>query len=189
MTDGLRFRSVRHGDEEVLAALEARVEPTPWTVGDFADVLRNGWFCDVLELDDGSIGAWAVVMPVLDEAELLTIGVRPDLQGRGLGRAMLDRMTDAMRTRKCTRCHLEVRESNERAIRLYETSGFVRVGLRKNYYRTAEGREHAVLMTLDSEVRHAERRRQPDVGRPRDRSAVDSARDRRRDACRNRASR
>ncbi|MFR6028887.1 MAG: GNAT family N-acetyltransferase, partial [Sutterella wadsworthensis] len=69
--------------------------------------------------------------------------------GRGLGRAMLDRMTDAMRTRKCTRCHLEVRESNERAIRLYETSGFVRVGLRKNYYRTAEGREHAVLMTLE----------------------------------------
>ena len=117
MTDGLRFRSVRHGDEEVLAALEAMVEPTPWTVG--------------------------------DEAELLTIGVRPDLQGRGLGRAMLDRMTDAMRTRKCTRCHLEVRESNERAIRLYETSGFVRVGLRKNYYRTAEGREHAVLMTLE----------------------------------------
>ena len=53
MTDGLRFRSVRHGDEEVLAALEAMVEPTPWTVGDFADVLRNGWFCDVLELDDG----------------------------------------------------------------------------------------------------------------------------------------
>ena len=135
MTDGLRFRSVRHGDEEVLAALEAMVEPTPWTVGDFADVLRNGWFCGV--------------MPVLDEAELLTIGVRPDLQGRGLGRAMLDRMTDAMRTRKCTRCHLEVRESNERAIRLYEASGFVRVGLRKNYYRTAEGREHAVLMTLE----------------------------------------
>ena len=89
MTGGLRFRSVRQGDEEVLAALEAMVEPTPWTVGDFADVLRNGWFCDVLELDDGSIGAWAVVMPVLDEAELLTIGVRPDLQGRGLGRAML----------------------------------------------------------------------------------------------------
>ena len=60
MTDGLRFRSVRQGDEEVLAALEAMVEPTPWTAGDFADVLRNGWFCDVLELDDGSIGAWAV---------------------------------------------------------------------------------------------------------------------------------
>ena len=59
MTGGLRFRSVRQGDEEVLAALEAMVEPTPWTVGDFADVLRNGWFCDVLELDDGSIGAWA----------------------------------------------------------------------------------------------------------------------------------
>ncbi len=149
MTEALRFRSMRPGDEEALAALEAMVEPTPWTARDFADVLKNNWSCDVLELEDGSIGAWAVVMPNLDEAELLTIGVRPDLQGRGYGRAMLNRMIDAMRTQKRTRCHLEVRESNVRAIALYETSGYVRVGLRKNYYRTAEGREHAVLMTLE----------------------------------------
>lgn len=149
MKNAPRFRAMRPGDEENLAALEALVEPTPWSARDFADVLRNGWSCDVIELDDGSIGAWAVVMPNLDEAELLTIGVRPDLQGRGFGRAMLNRMTDAMRAQGRTRCHLEVRESNERAIRLYESSGFARVGLRKHYYRTAEGREHAVLMTLE----------------------------------------
>ena len=84
MTDGLRFRSVRHGDEEVLAALEAMVEPTPWTVGDFADVLRNGWFCDVLELDDGSIGAWAVVMPVLTRRSFLRLAFVPTCRAGGL---------------------------------------------------------------------------------------------------------
>ena len=139
-------RPLRAEDAGELARLEALVEPTPWTAKDFLDVLKNDWRGRVLEAEDGSVAAWAVVMPNLDEAELLTIGVRPDLQGRGLGRAMLAevlRLIDA-ENRVC--CQLEVRESNTRAIRLYETSGFVRVGLRKNYYRTAEGRENAVLM-------------------------------------------
>lgn len=149
MTNVPGFRSMREGDEAELARLEALVEPTPWTSRDFADVLKNGWSCEVLEAGDGTIEAWAVVMPNLDEAELLTIGVRPDRQGRGLGRAMLAHMLARMSTEHRTRCHLEVRESNVRAIGLYESVGFARVGLRKNYYRTAEGREHAILMTLE----------------------------------------
>ena len=143
-------RPLRAEDAGELARLEALVEPTPWTAKDFLDVLKNDWRGRVLEAEDGSVAAWAVVMPNLDEAELLTIGVRPDLQGRGLGRAMLDdvlRLIDA-ENRVC--CHLEVRESNLRAIRLYESNGFVRVGLRKNYYRTADGRENAVLMRREN---------------------------------------
>ena len=99
-------RPLRAEDAGELARLEALVEPTPWTAKDFLDVLKNDWRGRVLEAEDGSVAAWAVVMPNLDEAELLTIGVRPDLQGRGLGRAMLDdvlRLIDA-ENRVC--CHL-----------------------------------------------------------------------------------
>ncbi len=149
MTPSHTFRTYRAGDEVELARLEALVEPTPWTAGDFLDVPKNGWSCEVMVDNDDTIQAWAVVMPVLDEAELLTIGVRPDDQGKGYGRAMLNHMLICMQNDNCTRCHLEVRESNVRAIRLYESSDFARVGLRKNYYRTAEGREHAVLMTRE----------------------------------------
>lgn len=149
MTHAQTFRAYLAGDEIELARLEALVEPTPWTAGDFLDVPKNGWSCEVMVDDEGLIQAWAVVMPVLDEAELLTIGVRPDVQGKGYGRAMLNHMLTRMQNENRTRCHLEVRESNVRAIRLYESSDFVRVGLRKNYYRTAEGREHAVLMTRE----------------------------------------
>ena len=141
-----RIRPITAEDADELARLEALVEPTPWKAKDFEDVLKNNWHGRVLLAADGTIAAWAVVMPNLDEAELLTIGVRPDLQGQGLGRAMLNAVLHLIDDEKRVCCHLEVRESNTRAIRLYETSGFVRVGLRKNYYRTAEGRENAVLM-------------------------------------------
>lgn len=149
MSETLHFRPVTADDAAELAGLEAAVEPTPWTARDFADVIKNGWWGRVLTMPDGGIVAWAVVMPNLDESELLTIGVAPASQGRGYGRAMLEEMFALIAREKKVCCHLEVRESNLRAIRLYETSGFVRTGLRKNYYRTAEGREHAVLMRKD----------------------------------------
>lgn len=142
-------RPISAADAVELARLEALVEPTPWTEKDFADVLKNDWWGFVIEDAEKTILAWAVVMPVLDECELLTIGVRPERQGEGLGRRMLNAVLERIRAEKKVCCHLEVRESNERAIRLYETSGYVRVGMRKGYYRTATGRENAILMRAD----------------------------------------
>ena len=69
------------------------------------------------------------------EYEIHTIGVDPDYQGRGIGRAMMDRLLawaepDAV-------VFLEVRTDNEPAIELYRSLGFVTVGLRKRYYRAS----------------------------------------------------
>ena len=159
MTEEPLFRAMTTADAPVLARLEALVETTPWREQDFVDVLKNHWWGSVLTGEGGDITAWAVVMPVLDECELLTIGVRPDCQGKGYGRAMLQQMMAHAREADKQCCHLEVRESNARAIRLYETSGFERVGLRKGYYRTESGRENAILMRVDftHEAQHAER--------------------------------
>ena len=41
-----------------------------------------------------------------------------------------------------------MRESNQRAIQLYQVAGFNEIGLRKNYYPTANGKENAVIMAL-----------------------------------------
>ena len=152
----LSFRAMEKKDAQALARLEALVEPTPWKAGDFLDLIKNAWWGEVMVDDTETILAWAVVMPVLDECELLTIGVTPERQGEGLGRKMLDRALAVQKAGRKVCCHLEVRESNARAIRLYETSGFARVGLRKNYYRTESGRENAILMRADwSEADHA----------------------------------
>lgn len=66
------------------------------------------------------------------EYEIHTIGVDPEFQGRGVGRAMLDRLLAIAGT---DTVYLEVRTDNVPAIALYESVGFVKMGVRKRYYR------------------------------------------------------
>ena len=66
------------------------------------------------------------------EYEIHTIGVDPEYQGRGIGRRLL---SDLLGVAEGGVIFLEVRTDNEPAIALYESVGFVRVGVRKRYYR------------------------------------------------------
>lgn len=66
------------------------------------------------------------------EYEIHTIGVDPEHQGRGIGRAMLDRL---LAIAGPDTVYLEVRTDNDPAIGLYESAGFVKMGVRKRYYR------------------------------------------------------
>lgn len=67
------------------------------------------------------------------EYEIHTIGVDPAYQGRGIGRAMMTRLLDDVDGA----VFLEVRTDNNPAMALYESLGFVTVGLRKRYYRAS----------------------------------------------------
>lgn len=144
---GFTLRAMTPGDAPALARLEAEVEETPWSERNFLDSLASGHLGWVLETPEGEIAAWAVVMTVLDESELLIIGVARALQRRGLGRALLEAVTGDVKARGAVVMHLEVRAGNVPALALYERAGFARTGLRRGYYRTAAGREDAVLMS------------------------------------------
>jgi [ribosomal protein S18]-alanine N-acetyltransferase len=68
------------------------------------------------------------------EYEIHTIGVDPAYQGQGIGRALLNEL---LKYASGGVIFLEVRTDNEAAIGLYESVGFVNVGLRKRYYRAS----------------------------------------------------
>lgn len=68
------------------------------------------------------------------EYEVHTIGVDPACQGRGIGRLLLD---DLLEFAQRGEVFLEVRTDNDAAIGLYESVGFVRVGIRKRYYKVS----------------------------------------------------
>ena len=68
------------------------------------------------------------------EYEIHTIGVDPAYQGRGIGRQMLHRLFDFA---DGAPIFLEVRTDNAAAIALYESEGFVKMGVRKRYYRVS----------------------------------------------------
>jgi ribosomal protein S18 acetylase RimI-like enzyme len=62
---------------------------------------------------------------------------------------MLRALIQKAMTHHSTIFFLEVRESNHGAIALYHSEGFNESGMRKNYYPAENGREHAILMSLD----------------------------------------
>jgi len=92
--------------------------------------------------------AHAVFGRVLDEAELMIISVAKQEQGRGIGRELLKTMMVKLRIDGVRRIYLEVRESNRRAIRMYESLGFSHNGRRKGYYPSDFGREDALLYSI-----------------------------------------
>jgi len=141
---------MRRADLDTVAAIERQVYPFPWTRGNFADSLSAGYDAWIFEAADarssGPLG-YAVLMWIPDEAHLLNLGVTIDVQGRGIGRAMLEwLMRDASR-RGARGMMLEVRPSNERAISLYRSAGFEQIGVRRRYYPAADGaREDACVL-------------------------------------------
>lgn len=142
--------------DEVLA-LEQEAYAFPWTRGNFVDSLVAGYRAELLVDAAGALVGYCVALPGVDEMHLLNVTVRPALQGRGHGRALLDALVDAARARGARHLWLEVRESNLRARQLYERYGFLRAGVRRGYYPAPLGRrEDAVVMSLslDSGGRH-----------------------------------
>jgi ribosomal-protein-alanine N-acetyltransferase len=121
-------------DIPALVDLEEILFPgdSPWTWQMFAGELAAGNHYVVHRDTAGKIDGYAGLAIAGDEAEVHTIGVRPDAQGSGLGRKLLRQLLNAAAGRRVL---LEVRTDNEVAIGLYQSAGFVRVGIRRRYYQ------------------------------------------------------
>jgi len=142
------LRPMTRTDIDVVLGIEQTVQAYPWTRGNFSAALDNGYVCYVAQHDQ-AISGYAVLMPVLDEAELLTIGVATAHQRQGLGKLILHGMLDIAKAANIQRVFLEVRPANVAAIALYHRSGFGQVGIRKDYYKSANGNADAVVMACE----------------------------------------
>jgi ribosomal-protein-alanine N-acetyltransferase len=142
----VNIREMDLSDVSHINGIEQRVTPHPWRESQFIDSY-NKHSCLVLEQDNRVVG-YAIFHVIVGEAEILNISIAPDYQGRGYGRQLLDHMISAVSS-QAERFFLEVRVSNNKAIQLYENSGFVEVCLRRNYYQTAKGPEDAMLMAME----------------------------------------
>ena len=144
-----RFRRMIYADLKEVLAIERRAYDFAWTDGILRDCLRAGYHCRVLETPHGFIQAYAVMSAAVGEAHILNLCVRPELQGRGLSRRMLDHLLEWARSEQVKTVFLEVRLSNTRAVQLYASAGFCEVGLRPGYYPLASGREDALVMAKE----------------------------------------
>lgn len=124
---------MRQGDAVAVAAVQrASPEAARWMAEE-----GQGRVVFVAEVD-GEVAGFAVWQELPGgEAELLNLAVDPRLRRRGAGRALVEVMEGR-------RVWLEVRASNEAAIRFYRSLGFAVCGVRRRYYRDPD--EDAVLM-------------------------------------------
>jgi [ribosomal protein S18]-alanine N-acetyltransferase len=133
--------------DEVLA-VEQQAYPHPWARSNFIDALKSGYQCQLLMAGDELLG-YFVAMKGVDEVHLLNMTVAPAYQRQGWARVMLDALATWSRGQGTQWLWLEVRQSNVRALSVYENQGFRRVGVRKNYYPADhQQREDAVVMSL-----------------------------------------
>jgi ribosomal-protein-alanine N-acetyltransferase len=128
------------GDAARCAELEAQLfdGDDPWPADAFLRELAATHIHYVAARDDDKLVGYGGIARLGRkppyEYEIHTIGVDPAYQGRGIGRAMLDRLLEYG---EGGTIYLEVRTDNVAAIGMYEGAGFVSIGLRKRYYRVS----------------------------------------------------
>ena len=138
------IREMQLDDLEQVMEIENENFYRPWTeTGFFTFLIRQDTLFLVAEEDEEILGYCGVVM-VQDEGDITNVSVKKDRQNHGIGKLLVRELIRKTEEMGVSRLFLEVRESNERAIHVYEKAGFVKNGLRKNYYEDPV--EHAVLM-------------------------------------------
>ncbi|MGI6071602.1 MAG: ribosomal protein S18-alanine N-acetyltransferase [Lachnospiraceae bacterium] len=148
MSREIAYYEMSYEDIAQVSAMELKYFSQPWTEAGIGHYMEAGntIFLVAKDTQDASLVGYCALMYIADEAELISIAVREDCRGYGIAREMLDISYEMLRDRDVVTIHLEVRESNEAAIGLYESEGFERVGLRKDFYSKPE--ENALLYTL-----------------------------------------
>jgi ribosomal-protein-alanine N-acetyltransferase len=128
-----------------LAALHAEAFDAPWDAAAFADLLGQAGV-HLAEVAGGFI----LIRTVADEAEILTLAVRPAARRLGLGATLVARGAAEAAARGARRLFLEVADDNAAARALYDRAGFVEAGRRPRYYARANGsRRDALLLALN----------------------------------------
>ena len=132
-------------DPSVLAALHAQAFAAPWDAAALADLLAQPGVFAVVETD-----GFILIRLVLDEAEILTLAVRPAARRAGLGGRLVGQGAVQAVQGGANRLFLEVAEDNAAARALYARAGFRFLGRRKAYYAAPDGgRTDALVLGLD----------------------------------------
>ena len=117
-----------------IAALEAACFSAPWSEDCLRYELTNALALWLVAVENGEVVGYVGSQTVMGESDMMNIAVRPDYRRQGIAQKLLDELISQLKSADSCCLTLEVRASNESALKLYEKNGFLQVGLRKNYY-------------------------------------------------------
>lgn len=133
--DNVVIRKMELPDCEQVYALEcACFGAGGWQLTDYQETVNmDNHICYVAE-QAGSIVGFALVIVMVDTADLINIAVAKDYRGQGISKLLMKQLDVEAKRLSLVNVTLEVRASNQVAISLYEKFGFVKISVRKQYY-------------------------------------------------------
>jgi ribosomal-protein-alanine N-acetyltransferase len=145
----LLWASPDRADE--IAALHAQLFDPAWDAASISESIEHPASASfIAQVRDPRLLAGFIIGRIAaDEAEILSIGVAPEWQRRGVGRKMVEGLVRAARRAEVKRLFLEVATDNTPAVALYKGLGFKKAGMRNGYYERAGGEKaDAVILAL-----------------------------------------
>lgn len=140
----LEIRPMVYEDAAAVHEIDKACFTDAWNLASFQDIFKFKDNYYLLALWNGAIIGFAGILVVIDEADLINIAVLPDFQGKGVGKQLLKKIMELAKEKGVKAMTLEVRESNIKARKLYESFGFTEIFVRKQYYSSPV--EDAVIM-------------------------------------------
>jgi [ribosomal protein S18]-alanine N-acetyltransferase len=151
MTD-LEIRRLNYADLPQVIAIERRAFPTPWSLAMFVLELSKPSGICLAGVREGRLVGYLVCSRYDTVWHLMNVAVEPKLRRRGIASALIERLFE-LADGPSEQYTLEVRTSNDAAIKLYETVGFRAAGRRRAYYH--DNREDALIMWRTARERAA----------------------------------
>jgi ribosomal-protein-alanine N-acetyltransferase len=145
----ITYRVANAFDLAVFVSLDKKLFPySPWSASQYKEEFSSPTRHFVVALDDAQsiIGYAGVFAPGGAEADVLTVGVIPSQRGKGIARQLMALITDWAKQQGSTAMMLEVKVDNLEAIGLYESLGYSKLNIRKDYFGAGLD---ALVMRLD----------------------------------------
>lgn len=140
----LLIREMKADDVEAVSKIESEVFSMPWSAKDFLEMVEADYAYYYVAEVDGEIAGCCGIRNIAGEGEITNVVVAAPHRKKGIARKLMEYMLERAGEAGIGDCTLEVRVSNQPAIRLYEGLGFKGEGIRPDFYDKPD--EDALIM-------------------------------------------
>jgi [ribosomal protein S18]-alanine N-acetyltransferase len=145
----LEFRRLKLRDLTAIEQIERSAYPTPWSRSMFAgELAKPSSIClGAVDADENRLVGYLIISRYVDAWHVMNLAVAHSHRRRGIATRLMERLFEVTSGDGGRGYTLEVRVSNDAAIKLYEGLGFKARGVRRGYY--TDNREDALIMWKD----------------------------------------
>lgn len=133
------IKEIDIGDKQSIYTLGKELNPKYISLYDIDEILKDKSQIIYGYYEDNNIIGFIHLTISFDEADIINVIVQKQYRNQGIGSSLI---SHSIKENKLQKLNLEVKESNNNAIKFYENLGFKKIRIIKNYY----GTENAFFM-------------------------------------------